>query len=44
MQSSVVSQPLDPIHISNLNEGKFIAAAYWKTLDYTPIVLFVCER
>jgi hypothetical protein len=44
MQSSVVSQPLNPIHISDLNEGKFITAAYWKTLDYTPVVLFVCER
>ena len=41
MQSSVVSQPLNPIHISGLNEGKFITAAYWKTLDYPSTDLFV---
>jgi hypothetical protein len=44
MQSGIVSQPLNPIHISDLNEGKFITAAHWKTLDDTPIVLFVCGR
>jgi hypothetical protein len=43
MQSGVVTQPLNPIHISDLNESEFITAAHWKALDYSPIVLFICE-
>jgi hypothetical protein len=33
MQSGIVSQTFNPIHVSDLKEGKFISAAHWKTLD-----------
>jgi hypothetical protein len=44
VQSSVISQPFDPIDIPDLNERKLIAPADWKTLDYTSTVLVVRDR
>jgi hypothetical protein len=44
MQSGIVSQTFNPIHVSDLKEGKFITATHWKTPDEIPIVLFIWER
>ena len=41
MQSSIVSQPLDPIYIRHLDEAKLVTAAHGKPLDYTSVVLFL---
>jgi hypothetical protein len=43
MQSGIVSQPFNPLHISDRKESKFVTAAHWKTLDYAPFFLLIRE-